>query len=328
MVSGHFPVYVHHSLRHLVIPRPILVPMGTLTAAQRESFLSHGFVHLEQVVDLDLVRSWTDQMWIRLGYDPQDPSTWKEAKVHMPTLASVPVAQAAPVAAAAIAELCGGEDRILQPNWSDAFIANFHLGRGKSWVPPGPAADGWHKDGDFFRHFLDSPEQALLVIVLWSDVLPTGGATFIAPDSIPGIARYLADHPEGVSPQGDGGAYGGAFPFKDIIGSCRDFREATGRAGDVYLLHPFTLHASSYNALGLPRMITNPPVSLKEPMCFDRSNQEDYSLVELKTLRALGVDRYDFTATGSRERLIPTRVHRQKRMREEEEARLRDAQKR
>ena len=59
-----------------------------------------------------------------------------------------------------------------------------------------PAAGGWHKDGSFFRHFLDSREQGLLTIVYWSDVEPQGGGTFIAPDSIKVVARYLAEHPE------------------------------------------------------------------------------------------------------------------------------------
>lgn len=35
-------------------------------------------------------------------------------------------------------------------------------------------------------------------------------------------------------------------------------------------------------------MITNPPVSLKEPFCFDREDPREYSLVEQKTLRDLG----------------------------------------
>ena len=56
---------------------------------------------------------------------------------------------------------------------------------------------GWHKDGDFFRHFLDSPEQGLLTFVLWSDIEPRGGGTFVAADSVPVVARTLAAAPGG-----------------------------------------------------------------------------------------------------------------------------------
>jgi hypothetical protein len=58
-----------------------------------------------------------------------------------------------------------------------------------------PSSPDWHKDGDFFRHFLDSPEQGLLTIVLWSDIEERGGGTFIAPDSVapwPGCSSAAA----------------------------------------------------------------------------------------------------------------------------------------
>jgi len=40
-------------------------------------------------------------------------------------------------------------------------------------------------------HFLDSPEQALLVIPLWSDIESKGGGTAICPDGIKHIAKHL-----------------------------------------------------------------------------------------------------------------------------------------
>jgi hypothetical protein len=35
-------------------------------------------------------------------------------------------------------------------------------------------------DGTFFRHFLDSPEQGLLVVPIFSDVEHRGGGTLLA----------------------------------------------------------------------------------------------------------------------------------------------------
>lgn len=54
-----------------------------------------------------------------------------------------------------------------------------------------PALDNWHNDGDFFVHFLDSPEQALLVIPLWSDIEHKGGGTAVCSDGIKYIAQHL-----------------------------------------------------------------------------------------------------------------------------------------
>jgi hypothetical protein len=51
-------------------------------------------------------------------------------------------------------------------------------------------------------HFLDSPEQGLLVTPLWAPIAPRGGGTYIATDGVDMIAKYLAEHPEGVLPTG------------------------------------------------------------------------------------------------------------------------------
>jgi hypothetical protein len=56
-------------------------------------------------------------------------------------------------------------------------------------------------------------------------------------------------------------------------------------------------------------------------MCFDRPD-DDYSLVERAVLQGLGVDRLDFRITGERERVIPEREQRQKKMLDEQKARL------
>ena len=55
-----------------------------------------------------------------------------------------------------------------------------------------------------------------------------------------------------------------------------------------------------------PRSITNSTLFLAEPMTFNRLDvAADHSLVEQAVLRALGVDSYDFVATGPRERVVP-----------------------
>lgn len=106
------------------------------------------------------------------------------------------------------------------------------------------------------------------------------------------------------------------------IKHCKDFVEITGEVGDVVLMHPLMLHSASKNHLRIPRVITNPPVALREPFDFNRENPEDYSLVELKTLKALGRDRFDFKITTERRRIVPRREIEANRMREEEKKRL------
>ena len=82
------------------------------------------------------------------------------------------------------------------------------------------------------------------------------------------------------------------------------------------------LHTASKNQLRVPRVITNPPVGLRAPFNFSRERPEEYSLVERKTLRALGVDRLDFKPTAERREIVPKRVLIQRAMLEAEKKRL------
>ena len=91
----------------------------------------------------------------------------------------------APRAAAVLHELIPTE-RISFSGVQDNLIVNLPDPAQRWWPPEdwGTNVEGWHKDGDWFRHFLDSPEQALLVIVFWRDVTADQGATYAAIDSV------------------------------------------------------------------------------------------------------------------------------------------------
>jgi hypothetical protein len=289
----------------------------SLSAEQIEHFLHRGHVMIHDCFSREFAESWTAHAFQRLGYDPNDPSTWEQEIIHMPASERVPMEEIAPKAWQAACELLGGAERIAPCTWGNGMIVNFRKGADQPWRPPSPDVPGWHKDGDFFRHFLDSPEQGLLTIVIWSDIEPRGGGTFVACDSVPPVARLLAAHPEGLTPGGAPEA-----SFSSLIHRCREFIELTGRIGDVVLIHPFVLHASSQNHSGTARFITNPPISLREPMRFDRDDPAEFSPVERAILRGLGVDRLDFRPTAPRERLVSEGMKRKQRMLEEEQARL------
>ncbi len=287
-----------------------------LSEEQIEHFLTHGHVVIRDCFPRAFAEAWTANAFRRLEYDPQNPATWQQEIVHMPAAQRVPMPELAPKAWQAACELLGGEERVSPCTWGDSMIVNLRKGADQPWQPPSPAAGGWHKDGDFFRHFLDSPEQGLLTIVIWSDIAPQGGGTFAAGDSVGPVARLLAAHPEGVLPQGAPEA-----SFGSLIHQCRDFVELTGRIGDVVLIHPFLLHASSQNHSGKARFITNPPISLREPMQFNREDPAAFSPVERAVLQGLGVDRLDFQPTAPRERIVSEGMKRKQKMLEEEQAR-------
>ncbi|CZS96060.1 uncharacterized protein RCO7_05074 [Rhynchosporium graminicola] len=298
-----------------------------LTETQKAHFLQHGFVKIPRCFTRDQAAEFTSTLWTRLGMDPNDKSTWTKEKTNMPWHRHVPVSDFAPKAWAAMCELLGGEDRITDTpefrGWSDGFIVN--LGR-EGYSADDEldlrALDNWHNDGDFFVHFLDSPEQALLVIPLWTDIESKGGGT-------------AYDHPEGTTPwmtstldpnytTYEGLEYWRSLAWDKSKISDSAFQEATGEVGDVYLLHPLMLHSASKNFSRTPRVITNPPVSLKKPFCFDREDPSLYSLVEQKTLRDLGMKGglKGWKITGERKPWISDRIRKKEEMKNLELERL------
>ncbi|KAH7100344.1 hypothetical protein BKA62DRAFT_706746 [Auriculariales sp. MPI-PUGE-AT-0066] len=349
-----------------------------LTDEQITQFLQHGWVKISGAFSEARASEWTANLWDRLGMKADDPSTWTRWKTHMLRERVEPVSSFAPKAWDAICDFLG-EERIDSAcsSWGDSFIVNLgtdellrqytaatidkEIRTFADMMDPA-SLDNYHIDGDFFVHFLDSPEQALLVIPIFTPIEPLGGGTHICPTGIPLMARYLADHPEGVVPARCGFASTKAshlewqLPLKPAElpkGTARNpndepqypdpvplsistyperfniheqvvqapgmqFVEMTGNVGDVILLHPLMVHSASPNWRRSVRVITNPPVALKEPFCFDREDADTYSLVEELTLRVLGAwDPCDggtcglkgWKIEGERRRIVPRRLY-------------------
>lgn len=303
-----------------------------LTDEQKEHFIAHGWLHLTECFTKEQAEWVIQDLWTRLGMDPSDKSTWEERK-NMPFQRSFDASLLAPKAWAAITELCGGEDRLTEKSceWRDGLIVNLGTPEYEGQGPVDPRElDNWHVDGDFFVHYLDSPEQALLVIPLYTDIAPGGGGTMICPEAIPKVAKHLHDHPEGVSPflvprgEPEFTEERGRDFVINAARSCDNFVEVTGKAGDVFLLHPLMAHSFSRNRLRQLRVITNPPVHFKEPQRFHRDDGK-YSLVERATLRALGKESLPgWEITAPREARVPSRLRIQAKMKEEENKRLQE----
>ncbi|OQV07200.1 hypothetical protein CLAIMM_11666 [Cladophialophora immunda] len=306
-----------------------------LTPEQVDCFMKYGYLRVPGCFTREAAEEWTKDVWVRLGFDPKDPDTWTTERTNMPGHGEVLVKDFAPKAYDAICELVGGEERITEESksWRDSFIVNLGTKEHEGKEAHPKELTGWHVDGDFFVHFLDSPEQGLLVIPLFTDILPNGGGTWICSEGIPKIGKWLYDHPKGVLPRMS--PVGGVENFENglqfyhtVVQGCDDesFHEMTGSVGDVILLHPLMLHSASKNGRRLPRIITNPPVSLVEPFNFDREDESQYSLVELKTIKELGGQDQlrGWKIQGKRDTVVPERVRRQARMLEEEKRRLKE----
>jgi hypothetical protein len=265
-----------------------------------DDFVAHGMVAVEDALDPAFCEEVVARRLADIGVDEADPRTWRTGWHNLPGTTTYPLADVAPRAAEALHELVGGENALRFGDLPDNLIVNFPDADARWWPPhewDAPGA-GWHKDGDWFRHFLDSPEQGILGIVFWRDVTERQGPTYAAMDSVPLVARRLAEHPEGL----DG------VPVGDIVARCHNFGALTGRQGTIVWAHPFLVHSASVNAADRLRVISNTTAVLREPPRF--SGPGARTPVERVVLDALGVDELDFRPTRERRRFVPERERR------------------
>jgi hypothetical protein len=167
----------------------------------------------------------------------------------------------------AVDQLLEGEAWQPRPNLGLLVI------RFPSDVDPGDA--GWHIDASFEGPATDdlsswyvnyeSKGRGLLLLCLLSDVGVDDAPTRILEGShhaMPGLLR----------PFGESGVLGQTTTLPDVHGQ---IALATGQAGDVFLCHPFLVHAASWPHRGTePRIIAQPPISLDSALQIDDAARE------------------------------------------------------
>lgn len=292
---------------------------SVLTRDEALHFIEHGYVVIRGAFSREIAAAIVGQAWEELeaeyDADRETPSSWHRRGDgggiggYVRTKGSgrkFLLREAAPRALAVQADVLGGVERIRNGErlaWGDSAIGNLGMPDDKPWEAPRARQRGWHEDGWHFRHFLDSPEQGLLTVPVYSSIAPRSGGTFLATDSLRGVAELLIKHPEGLHPDG---VQGSGYLIPGLIDHCRSYVELTAEPGDLVIVHPFVLHRVSRNPSARPRFIANMAVVLDAPMCFSRPAGEHYSLVEIAVLNALGVEEIDFVATQPREALTPS----------------------
>ena len=266
-----------------------------------DDFIQNGMVTVEDALEVDFCEKVIAERLREAGTDPEDRSTWKRGWHALPASTAYPLSRVAPKAADALFEIVGASETLEFYAVPDNLIVNFP-DRDTPWWPPSrwdtPGA-GWHKDGDWFRHFLDSPEQAMLGIIFWRDVTERQGPTYVAMDSVAPVARFLSDHPEGLEPP---------LPVSSLVAQCRDFRPMTGRQGTIVWMHPFVVHCASVNATERLRIISNTSVMKRTPVRL--SGEGTRTPLERSILNALDVDEFEFFPSGPRGRIDSEREKR------------------
>jgi len=212
------------------------------------------------------------------GLDEHNPDTWTEP--YMLIRRSYTEPPFSHCVTSRLLEACDdllGRDRYEKPTGLGWWPATFPGLAEPPWQAP---EHGWHVDGIQFHHHIDSRDQGLLPIFLFSDIEPGTCGTAISVGSHKITARVLVD--------AEPGGLDDAELTRRVLRHPREkVLEMAGQAGDVVLLHPFMLHAASANTGTTVRFICNPCIPLHEPMNLDREDAKLYSPLERSIVTAL-----------------------------------------
>jgi hypothetical protein len=232
--------------------------MSTVDLA--EEFVERGYVRIEGAFDPDLAAACRELLWSQLDASPDDPATWTEPVVRLGDQAAAPFGEAANAPALRKAfDVLVGTGR-----WAPrASLGTFPV-RFPADVSPGD--DGWHLDASFLREGEDPSDffrwrinvvsrgRALLMLFLFSDVEEDDAPTRIRIGSHLVAARLLA-------PYGEEGLTMMQISRRAAAATAdHPVALATGRAGDVYLCHPFLVHAAQAHHGTRPRFLAQPPL--------------------------------------------------------------------
>jgi hypothetical protein len=228
-----------------------------LTSHQVQTFITDGFVKIENAFSADLAKQCRDELWADIGLSPDEPKDWLRPVVRVGYKASPPFIEAANTAPLRSAyDQLVGENRWLAPKALGTFPIRFPSSES-------PGDDGWHVDMSFgdgnpdfmeWRANVKSSGRSLLMLFLLSDVCRDDAPTRIRKRSHATIARELL-------PYGDAGATLRQLSA-DGYASTQDCEVelATGAAGTVYLCHPFLVHAAQPHRGERPRFLAQPPL--------------------------------------------------------------------
>jgi len=234
--------------------------MKALTSKQIDNFIDLGFIKIENAFSAELANECHSILWKAIQFDPGKPESWIHPVIRIGEMGLEPFKKAAntEILHNAFDQLAG------QGNW----LPRETLGTFPVRFPVGKPADdtGWHVDASFqgnsannyfdWRINIHSKGRALLMLFLFSDVAEPDAPTLIRISSHLDVAKIL-------EPEGEKGlSFTELANHLDLLPK-RDVALATGKAGTVFLCHPFIVHAAQDHHGRTPRFMAQPSLQTK-----------------------------------------------------------------
>lgn len=263
--------------------------MAMLDQGQITGFIQDGFVRIKAVSSPSIAQQCLRIMWPDMGCEPDDPRSWTKPLVRLPGYDSEPFRTAArmPVLEQTFDQLAG-PGRWVRKSGLGAIAARFPH-------PDPPSDDYWHFEGSYlpegwtghsFTNYR-SHARALFMFVLFTDVTEVDAPTRMR------VGSHLAV-PSRLLAYGDEGIDATRIDETGILEATAELplTEATGRAGDIYLCHPFLIHAAQAHRGTTPRVVATPTLEPAVPLELDRTDGA-YSPIEKAIRLGLGMESYD-----------------------------------
>jgi hypothetical protein len=253
-----------------------------------DEFDEVGIVRLTGVFDEDAAaamrepccRDWEE----RYAVVRHDPTTWTAVEPWR----SLPSAKRDPAFLAVLGDpLRELADELIGTGWSVAkgfgnLLASFP--DAERWHLPGADAL-WHSDSGYARPM--APVRHLRIFAVFGDLPPGNGGTLLVAGSHRMVRRFVESQPETAARPskharrachasnpwleeltlGDGCEPGRAerfFAETDVDGIPARVIEVSGRPGDVFVCHPWTIHVRPPNAGPGPRFVRSPTLAQRD----------------------------------------------------------------
>lgn len=243
--------------------------MEELTREQINSFINDGLVKIENAFSTEIADECRAILWKATQCDPNNPDSWTQPVVRIGELGFEPFKKAAntQILHNAFDQLVGKD------NW----LPRLTLGSFPIRFPSKESANdtGWHVDASFagenannyfeWRINVNSKARGLLMLFLFSDVSENDAPTIIKKGSHFDVAKIL-------EPEGEKGLSFMELAQKLNTISTKEEIFATGKAGTVYLCHPFIVHSAQNHYGTTPKFMAQPPLLTKYDFNLNQIN--------------------------------------------------------
>ena len=245
--------------------------MRRLNPTQIEKFIYEGFVKIEDAFPVEISDECRAILWEATKCDPENPNSWTQPVIRIGELGLEPFVKAAntDILHKTFDQLVGKD------NWHPKkTLGSFPI----RFPSKKPSTDtGWHVDASFpgedpnnyleWRINFYSKGRGLLMLFLFSDVSEKDAPTVIKLGSHLDVSKIL-------EPEGEKG-----LSFMELAQQLDDLpkREeivATGKAGTVYLCHPFIVHAAQDHHGITPKFMAQPPLFTRHDFNIRKAEKE------------------------------------------------------